>query len=134
MPMILADTSVWIAYFRASDLRLVDHLRMLLEEERIAIAIPVKLELLSGCNREEWTRLRRVLSGLPLLIPEEKTWDRMEGWVEKAVSRGERFGVTDILIAALAADHNALLWSLDRDFERMQKLGFVRLYLNREDR
>jgi predicted nucleic acid-binding protein len=127
--MILADTSVWVAYFRASDPHLVADLRMLLDEDQIAIAIPVKLELLGGSRREELDRLRRMLSALPLLIPGETTWERIEGWIEKAVSKGERFGVADLLIAALAADHNAMLWSLDIDFERMQRLGFVRLHI-----
>ena len=126
--MILADTSVWVAYFRASNPHLVGHLQELLEEDQIALAIPVKMEILSGSSREERIRLRRVLTALPLLIPSEKTWDRMEEWIETAVSRGERFGVTDLLLASLAADRNARLWSLDSDFKRMQKLGFIQLH------
>lgn len=126
--MILIDTSVWVAFFRASDPHLIAHLRALLDEDQIALAIPVKLELLGGSGGEEMVRLRRVLTALPLLIPTETTWKRMEGWIEEAVASGERFGVADLLIAALAADHNAPLWSLDSDFERMQKLGFVRLH------
>lgn len=127
--MILADTSVWVAYFRASDPLLVAHLKGLLEEDQVALAIPVKLEMLCGSRREEWMRLRRVLSALPLLFPTGTTWERIEGWIETAVSNGERFGVADPLIAALAADHEALLWSLDSDFERMQRLGFIRLHI-----
>jgi predicted nucleic acid-binding protein len=126
--MILADTSVWVAYFRESDPHLVENLRMLLDEDQIAIAVPVKLEVLGGSSREDWSRLRRVLSALPLLIPTETTWERIEGWIEKAIFRGERFGMTDLLVAALAADHSAQLWSLDSDFERMQKLGFIQLF------
>lgn len=127
--MILVDTSVWVAYFRASDRHLTAHLQLLLEEDQVALAVPVKIEILCGSSARESARLRRVLEALPLIIPSNSTWERMEGWIEKAVSKGERFGVADLLIAALAADRGMQLWSLDSDFERMQKLGFVRLHI-----
>jgi predicted nucleic acid-binding protein len=128
MPMILVDTSVWIAYFRAADRHLTIHMQVLLEEDQVALAVPIKIEILSGSPAREWTRLRRVLEALPLIIPSNSTWERMEGWIEKAVAKGERFGMADLLIAALAVDWGVSLWSLDSDFVRMQKLGFVQLH------
>ena len=127
--MILVDTSVWVAYFRGADSRLVDRLRALLEENQVALALPVRLEILSGAATKELIQLHHVLAALPLLVPSNATWHRVESWIEKAVSKGERFGVADLLVAALAADRDMPLWSLDRDFERMQKLGFIWLYL-----
>jgi hypothetical protein len=126
--MILVDTSVWVAYFRGTDRQLIAHLQAILEEDQVALAIPVKIEILSGSPAKELLRLRRVLEALPLLIPSKPTWERMEGWIEKAVSKGERFGVADLLIGALAAEGCAPLWSLDTDFARMQKLGFIRVH------
>ena len=44
------------------------------------------------------------------------------------VRRGERFGLGDRLIGALAKETGALVWSLDKDFERMEALGLVGRY------
>jgi predicted nucleic acid-binding protein len=37
----------------------------------------------------------------------------------------------DLLVAALAVDHDATLWSLDTDFVRTSRLRFVRLHASR---
>ena len=66
--------------------------------------MPVRVELLSGVSRAQKPRLRRALSGLPVLFPTDATWRRIDGWVGRAGDRGHRFGVGDLLIAAIAAD------------------------------
>ena len=60
--------------------------------------------------------------------PSDETWQLIEGWIEPAANRGHRFAVTDLLIAGLAHEADALVWSLDADFERMESLKMVRLY------
>jgi predicted nucleic acid-binding protein len=47
--------------------------------------------------------------------------------VTRGAAVGHRFGVADLLIASLAADHDAALWSLDKDFERMARLRMIKL-------
>jgi predicted nucleic acid-binding protein len=49
-------------------------------------------------------------------------------WIARAADAGERFSFTDLLIARLADDIGALVWSLDSDFTRMARLSFARLY------
>ena len=126
--MICADTSVWITALRDRDSiegRLMDPL---LDEDRIALPVPVRLELLSGVSRAQEPRFRRALSGLPVLLPTDATWDLLERWVPIGTAQGHRFGVADLLIAAIAAEHGMPLWSLDSDFARMERLGFVERY------
>lgn len=125
--MIVIDTSVWIEFFRGSNTHLVERLRRLLDADEVALAAPVRLELLSGATQRELGRLKRVLSALPLLLPSDALWNKLDAWVLAARAKGHRFGALDLLIAGIADDHGAALWSEDADFARMARLGFVRL-------
>ena len=71
-------------------------------------------------------RLRRVLSALPLFVPSTEVWPAIERWVEASVARGQRLGEADLLSASIAAENEGEIWSLDGDFARMARLGFVR--------
>ena len=126
--MIFVDTSVWVAAFRDSASGESRVLGGLLDEGLVAVAAPVRLEILMGADSRQGARLRRVLSAVPLFYPSAATWDLLEAWVEKAPRQGQRFGFADLLIAAQATEQGAALWSLDADFRRMARLGFVDLY------
>lgn len=93
--MIVVDTSVWVAAFRAGAGREAIHLRELLETDAVALAAPVRVEILS---------------------------------LDRVGRSGERFGLADLLIAALAVDEEAPVWSLDSDFARMARLGLLTVH------
>ncbi len=126
--MIVVDSSVWVAYFRGRDRRVAERLRALLDDDRVALAAPVRLELLLGIPANRFPRLRMLLSALPVFYPSEATWDLLDAWAEQAARAGERFGMGDLLIGAIAAERGIELWSLDRDFERLARLGLLRVY------
>ena len=126
--MILIDTSVWIAAAREPASRAANTLGLLIDADEALLALPVRLELLAGVARKDRTAFTRALSALPVVAPSDETWQLIEGWIEPAANRGHRFAVTDLLIAGLAHEADALVWSLDADFERMESLKMVRLY------
>ncbi len=126
--MICVDTSVWVAAFSDSAGPEARHLSYLMRRREMVMPSPVRVELLSGASGESLGPLRDRFSALPQAVPDGATWDRIEEWLATAVAAGQRFSLADLLIAATAAERNAPVWSLDADFERMQKLGFVELY------
>jgi tRNA(fMet)-specific endonuclease VapC len=124
--VIAIDTSVWVEFFRGRQ-PLADRVAHVLDRDQVALPMPVRIEILSGARRAERSRLARVLSALPLLVPSEPTWRRIEGWVATGAAAGHRFGVADLLVAAIASENDCAVWSLDADFARMARLGIVSL-------
>lgn len=124
--MIVVDTSVWIAARRHADVG--DALDSLIDADEAALALPVRLELWAGVATKDRRALDRALSALAQVVPDEDTWARLPGWIELAADAGERFSLSDLLIGSLASDIGALVWSLDDDFVRMERLGLVRCY------
>jgi predicted nucleic acid-binding protein len=126
--VIVVDTSVWINAFRNEKSSEARHLSELLDDDEVAIAIPIRIELLfrrlplgSVVVEPDAIRFARC-------FPNEATWRRIEGWLGTIKNAGDRFGVGDLLIAAIAAENHARIWSLDGDFARMAKLKLVELY------
>jgi predicted nucleic acid-binding protein len=126
--VIALDTSVWVLFLRGGHAHTADEVRRLLDGDEVALPAPVRIELLSGCSPRGRNDLDRLLSALPVLYPTAETWTRLDVWVERAVNVGQRFGFGDLLIAAVAVDAGAHVWSLDHDFERMARLGWLELH------
>ena len=100
-------------------------LQGLLDADEVVLPLPVRLELWAGTAKSDRRAFRRAFSALPLLVPTEETWKPLEEWIARAADAGERFPVTDLLIARLADDIGAVVWSLNSDFERMARLKLV---------
>jgi len=126
--VIFVDTSVWVEALRSQKSPTALHLVELLDSGEVALSAPVRIEILVGASNRDVVQLRRVLSALPLFFPTEETWIRIDDWLERARTAGERFGFADLLIAAIAADQHAPIWSLDADFTRMAGIGLVEIH------
>ena len=125
--MIVVDTSVWIEAPRQS--RVASVLQQLIDADEIALARPVRLELLAGIARHQRKAFLSRFGALPQLVATEETWQPLPDWIGRAADAGHRFTISDLLIASLASEIGGLVWSLDKDFERMERLGLVSLYV-----
>jgi predicted nucleic acid-binding protein len=126
--VIVVDTSVWVAGLRNASSAPAKILHQLLDADEVALPVPVRTELLAGSSRGDRPHLRRALTALPLVYPTDDTWSTIDRWTARAADVGERFGLGDLLIGALAVECGALLWSLDADFARMEKLKLIERY------
>jgi len=126
--VIFVDTSVWVAAMRRPTSSDAAILRQLLDADEVAFALPVRIELIAGTKKKDRHRFARALSGLPLSRPTDETWTLIERWTHDAADAGHYFSIPDLLIAGLAHELGALVWSIDGDFTAMEKLGFVRLH------
>lgn len=125
---VLVDTSVWVDYFRGKNEGLRRELDRLLDEDDVAIAAPVRIEILLGVPPAMRGTLARLLAALPTHRPQDTDWDTMEEWAIRAGEAGHRFAIGDLAIASVAARLGIAVWSLDKDFERMSALDFVRMH------
>jgi predicted nucleic acid-binding protein len=126
--MIVVDTSVWVAALRDGKCQEARVLAALLDADEVTLPVAVRIEILAGSSKRDLPVLRRTLSALPVVYPGEETWTLIDAWIDGAVPKGQRFGLGDLLIGALATEMGALVWSLDSDFARMSRAGLVDLY------
>jgi predicted nucleic acid-binding protein len=126
--VIVVDTSVWVAALCDPASPAAATLGSLIDADEVCVPLPVRLELMAGLRPDTRAAVRRALSALPVVVPTDETWRIVERWIETVSAAGQRFALIDLLIAALTHELTGLVWSLDKDFERMASLGLVQAY------
>jgi len=126
--VIVVDTSVWISALRDPHSPDAGTLRQLLDADEVALPVSVRSELLMGVTGATRKYLSERLSALPILQTTDETWHTLDTWTDRAARSGHAFSLGDLIVGILAADISALVWSLDKDFERMKKLKLIQLY------
>ena len=129
--MILADTSAWVEYDRATgspvDLRLTELIR---DEGPLAVTEPVLMEVMAGARDDQREHdLRRLLLRFHLLA-----FDTAADFdaAARIYRRCRREGVTprgmlDCLIASVARRHEATLLAQDADLFRVARVVGIEL-------
>jgi predicted nucleic acid-binding protein len=123
--VILADTSAWIEFDRATGSDLHLRLRELLESAELAVTEPVLMEVLQGApDREHAERLRSLLLGCNLLTFHASIDFELAASIHR---RCRRAGVTprgsvDCMIVAVASRTGATLLSGDGDQLRVARI------------
>jgi predicted nucleic acid-binding protein len=127
--LILVDTSVWIDFFSSSPGPASNELRRMIDEvEPIALTGIVVTEVLQGLTRDV-NRIERFLSMWDLLEPRGFSTYREAAAISRlARSKGISLTTIDTLLAAIALEHRASLFSLDKDFSRVARITALRLH------
>jgi predicted nucleic acid-binding protein len=127
--LILVETSVWIDFFSRSPGRAGSELRRMIDVvEPFALTGLVVTEVLQGLTRDVY-RIERYLSLWEMLEPRGFSTYREASSISRlARSKGISLTTIDTLIAAIALEHQASLFSLDKDFSRVARITALRLH------
>jgi predicted nucleic acid-binding protein len=121
--LILVDSSVWIDFLGSRPGQAGRELRRLIEQDApVAVTGVVVTEILQGLKRDVG-RIEEHLSLFDLLEASGfETYRRAAALFRLARSRGVSLTTTDVIIATIAAENRATVFSLDHDFARMAHL------------
>ena len=125
--MILVDTSVWIEFFRGKNKTLVHRLGELLDLDEIALSDIVYLEIINGARKSEVETIQRLFSAFDKISFNPEWINEVEEFLIHNKNKGYRFGIPDLMIAKTCSNHKLKMWTLDKDFALLEKLGFVEL-------
>ena len=119
---ILADTCVWIAYFRTTS-PLSEQLKKLIQEERVVTTGAVILELLQGAKTSKTKELiKETLLALPVLETTLDDWVLAGDLGQVLRLKGLTIPATDLLLAAVAKSNACAIFTTDSHFSFVPNL------------
>jgi predicted nucleic acid-binding protein len=127
--LILVDSSVWVDFFSSSPGSAGGELRRMIEDsEPFALTGVVVAEVLQGLTRDA-SRIEQFLDHCEMLEPRGFATYRTAATIYRT-ARGKGMSLTtiDTLIAAIALEHRAALFTLDQDFSRIALIAPLVLY------
>jgi len=116
--IVLADSSVWIHFFRGTGVQYQERLVPLIMADRLATTPVIIMELLRGASaQKEYDKLHKDLHALRLFELSVNIWQRACKLGFTLRQKGLNIPLTDTLIAAVALENNLLLLHDDRHYE-----------------
>ena len=134
---VLIDTSVWSQALRRQnsdaggllESRVVDLLKELIQDGRVALLGPVRQELLSGVKgKVQFEKLQKILSVFPDESLSTADYELAAQSFNNCRQAGVQGSNTDFLICAVSINRQWPVLSLDKDFELYQKHLPLKLY------
>ncbi len=131
MSQILADSSVWIDYFRHPDAPASQVLDHLLAHRLVCTTGLVKAEVVpGGLSRKDFHRLRSLFEALPLAPEREGFWTHLVRFRYRLLRNGVLgIGIPDLIVATVAIQNRKLVFTTDEDFPRMMPHVPVHLFI-----
>ena len=120
---VLIDTSGWICFFaRRGYEDMKKNISILLDEDRVAIAGPILVELIQGAKDiEEKQNIKDYTKGLHWLGITDEHWHKSADLIFQLRRKGVTSSIIDTLIAVLAMDYQCTLLHKDSDFNHIAR-------------
>ena len=127
--MILVDSSVWVDFFSSSPGAAGKELRRMIQDsEPFALTGVVVAEVLQGLIRDARV-IEQFLTQWDILEPRGfETYRAAAAIYRTARGKGIALTTIDTLIAAIALEHKASVFTLDRDFSRIALVSGLMLH------
>lgn len=120
---IIADTCVWIEFFRKPDAALTLHLKRLIREEKVVMTGMVLAEILQGIKSQKESGLvRDHLLKLPYLETTRNVWENAGDISASLRRQGIKIPLSDLIIAAVAMAHGCQVFTVDPHFDQVKEL------------
>jgi predicted nucleic acid-binding protein len=127
--LILVDSSIWVDFFSSSPGRAGGELRRMIDDsEPLALTGVVVAEILQGLTRDAGP-IEQFLAQFEMLEPGGfETYRTAAAIYRTARGKGISLTTIDTLIAAIAMEHSASVFTLDQDFSRIALVTGLLLY------
>ncbi len=122
---VIADTCVWIAYFRGEP-ALSGKLETLIKKDAVCICGIVLYELFQGLkNENEKTAIEDALKGLRYLEMHEDTWKAAGILAKELKKTGITLPPSDIFLAQISIENNCKIFTIDSHFKKIPKINLL---------
>ena len=126
---VLIDTSVWIAYFKASDPALVELVENIMTVAEICVPKVVLAELTQGARTEqEVLAIGEFVGAFTILDQQKEIWDKAGKLSFRMKRKGASISLVDCYIAVIANENQCRLLSLDKHFKEIKHFLSIELY------
>ena len=118
----IADTCIWIEYFRGRS-PISNELKRLIQKGETIITGLVVFELLQGAkNKKDADLIKEVTQAVPVVEMTLKTWLAAGDLFFDLRRKGITLPPSDVLLSAIAIENNCSLFSTDNHFNHIPKI------------
>ena len=127
---VLIDTRGWICFFaRRGYENMKKAISILLDEDRVAIAGPILVELVQGARDIEKKQIiEDYAKGFYWLQTTDEHWYKSAELIFQLRRKGVTSSIIDVLIAVLAMDYQCTLLHKDSDFDHIARNSSLSCY------
>jgi len=128
---VLIDTCIWSKALRHKNPNktIINELKQLIFDARVAIIGPIRQELLSGiADRSQFNKLKNKLSAFEDIPLKTNHFIKGAEFNNLCKSKGIQGSMIDFLICATASIENLHIFTEDKDFKHYEKVLPIKLY------
>ncbi|MBI5181799.1 MAG: PIN domain-containing protein [Nitrospirae bacterium] len=128
--LVLVDTSAWICFFaRKGFIEIKEAVSTLLDNNSVAIAGPIIVELIQGARTEnEKEIIKSKIKGLHWLGITDEHWHKTAELSFSLRRKGVTISAFDSLLSTIAIEYNCSILHKDSDFETIARHMPLRLF------